>query len=81
MVPEAALEQTEAGLAPVGEGWVVLNAREALAVGAREHSGDACNGGAYTVDEVALRRGAGVEEKRATPEPTRYRDGSLPGGD
>ncbi len=29
MVPEAKLEQTEAGLVPQGEGWFVLNAREA----------------------------------------------------
>jgi uncharacterized cupin superfamily protein len=29
MVPEAPLEQTEHGLAPKGEGWFVLNAREA----------------------------------------------------
>jgi uncharacterized cupin superfamily protein len=29
MVPEAPLEQTEAGLVPRGEGWFVLNAREA----------------------------------------------------
>jgi uncharacterized cupin superfamily protein len=29
MVPEAPLERTEAGLVPVGEGWFVLNAREA----------------------------------------------------
>jgi uncharacterized cupin superfamily protein len=29
MVPEALIEQTEAGLAPVGDGWFVLNAREA----------------------------------------------------
>ena len=29
MVPEAGLEQTEAGLAPKGGGWFVLNAREA----------------------------------------------------
>ena len=29
MVPEAPFEQTETGLAPVGEGWFVLNAREA----------------------------------------------------
>ncbi len=60
-----------------------------LGVGARQHAGEPCNGGAYTVDEVALRHGAGVEEetsdvKRAYerfPEsrPTRYRDGWLPG--
>ena len=29
MVPEAPLEETEAGIVPVGEGWFVLNAREA----------------------------------------------------
>ena len=29
MVPEAGLEQTEAGLAPKGDGWFVLNARDA----------------------------------------------------
>ena len=29
MVPEAPLEQTEVGLVPAGEGWFVLNARDA----------------------------------------------------
>jgi quercetin dioxygenase-like cupin family protein len=29
VVPEASLEQTETGLVPSGEGWFVLNAREA----------------------------------------------------
>jgi uncharacterized cupin superfamily protein len=29
MVPEAPLEQTETGLVPAGDGWFVLNAREA----------------------------------------------------
>ena len=29
MVPEAALEETEAGLVPAGKGWFVLNARDA----------------------------------------------------
>jgi uncharacterized cupin superfamily protein len=29
MVPEAPLEQTDAGLAPTGEGWFVVNARDA----------------------------------------------------
>ena len=178
-VPEAPREETEAGLVPAGEGWFVLNAREAhwrdrpgrgfslpfegptdfpqvgitlfvlgpgepigmyhweadqedfvvlsgeallivegeehqlrrwdlvhcppgtkhiivgagdgpcavLAVGAREHQdGDAWGG--YTVDEVALRHGAGVEEETSDaelayarfpePEPTPYRDGWLP---
>jgi quercetin dioxygenase-like cupin family protein len=30
MVPEAPLEQTDEGLQPAGEGWFVLNAREAV---------------------------------------------------
>ena len=30
MVPEAPLERTPAGLRPAGEGWFVLNAREAM---------------------------------------------------
>jgi uncharacterized cupin superfamily protein len=179
MVPEAPLEQTEFGLAPVGEGWFVLNAREArwrhregrgerlpfegttdfpqvgvslyvlapgeqigmyhweadqedflvlagkplliiqgeerrlrqwdfvhcpaqtkhiligggdgpcvvLAVGAREHQSGPDWGG-YTVDEAALRHGAGVEQETTDvdqayarfpePEPTRYREGWLP---
>ena len=180
MVPEAPLEQTETGLMPAGEGWFVLNAREArwlhrkgqsascefegetefpqigiflrvltpgapigmyhweadqedflvlsgealliiegeerplhpwdfvhcppetkhiiigagdvpclvLAVGAREHQG-APGWGGYTVDELALRHRAGVEEETADAkeayalvpkyEPTRYQDGWLPG--
>ena len=180
MVPEAPLEQTEHGLVPKGDGWFVLNAREArwreregrglrcvfegepefpqlgislyvlepgepigmyhweadqedflvldgeallivegeerrlrkwdfvhcpaetkhiilgggdaacviLAVGAREHQEGAGWGG-YTVDEAALRHGAGVERETTDateayarfPEPrsARYRNGSLPG--
>ena len=59
-----------------------------LAVGAREHQAGADWGG-YTVDEAALRHGAGVEQETTEadqayarfpePEPTRYRDGWLPG--
>jgi uncharacterized cupin superfamily protein len=58
-----------------------------LAIGAREHAWT--DWGAYTVDEVALRHGAGVEEETDSPErayarfpdpvPTRYREGWLPG--
>jgi hypothetical protein len=58
-----------------GDGWFVLNAREARL-------------GAYTVDEAALRHGSGVEEETTDadvayarfpkPEPTRYRNGWLP---
>jgi len=57
-----------------------------LAVGAREHQEEAGWGG-YTVDEVALRHGAGVERETTKAEeayrdvprrrPTRYRDGWL----
>ena len=75
--------QTKHMIVGAGSGPCVV-----LAVGAREHMGANCNGGAYTVDEVALGHGAGVEEEtndpgRAyvrfpTPEPTRYRDGWLP---
>jgi uncharacterized cupin superfamily protein len=62
-----------------------------VAVGAREHQ-DGEGWGGYTVDEVALRHGAGVEHETNVPdeayaavrarygmrEPTRYRDGWLP---
>ena len=59
-----------------------------LAVGARDRTRGADWGG-YTVDEAALRHGAGVEQETTKPEeayarfpqrePTRYRDGWLPG--
>jgi hypothetical protein len=58
-----------------------------LAVGARDRS-TGPNWGGYTVDEAAVRHGAGVEEETTDPhqayarftkrEPTRYRDGWLP---
>ena len=57
-----------------------------LAMGAREHM-ERGPWGAYTVDDVALRHGAGVETETDDPEvayarfaktvPTRYRDGWL----
>ena len=69
-----------------------------LAVGAREHHTTigpdgrlqgTDDWGAYTVDEAALRHGAGVEQETndaaeayarfPEPEPTRYGDGWLPG--
>jgi len=180
VIPEAPLEQTDSGLKPNGEGWFVLNAREAawqvsagrgayckfegdpafsqlgiqlralgpgepmsmyhweadqedflvlsgealllieggerrlrqwdfvhcppgtkhiilgagdgpcavLALGAREHQ-DTGEWGGYTVDEAALRHGAGVDRetteaeeayaKVPNREPTRYREGWLPG--
>ncbi len=59
-----------------------------LAIGAREHQ-DGAGWGGYTVDEAALRHGAGADEETTDPmkayapvprrEPTRYREGWLPG--
>ena len=59
-----------------------------LAVGAREH-GDETTWGGYTVDEVALRHHAGVEQETTDAfeayahvphrKHERYREGSLPG--
>jgi|SRR5581483_2572400 len=37
MVPEAPLEQTEAGLVPAGHGWFVVNARDARWIRRPEH--------------------------------------------
>ena len=68
-----------------GEGRCVV-----LGVGAREHADEPCGGGAYTVDQAALRHGAGVEAETSDqdrayarfpePEATPYREGWLPGG-
>ena len=59
-----------------------------IAVGARAHDGQRDSLG-FTVDEVALRHNAGVEKETSEPpeayahvprrQPTRYRDGWLPG--
>jgi uncharacterized cupin superfamily protein len=59
-----------------------------LAVGAREHQQGAFSGG-YTVDEAALRHGAGVDQETTEPkeayarlpirEPTHYHEGWLLG--
>jgi hypothetical protein len=77
---------------PPGSGHAIVGAGDGLcavvAIGAREHVDEDCHGGAYTVDEAALRHGAGVEEETSDAnlayahfpesEPTRYRDGWLP---
>jgi uncharacterized cupin superfamily protein len=73
--------QTRHIIVGAGDGLCVV-----LAVGAREHQTGEWGG--YTVDEVALRHGASVEEDTTDadvayarfpdPEPTRYRDGWLP---
>jgi uncharacterized cupin superfamily protein len=89
---ERPLRQWDFVHCPAGTQHIVVGAGEGpcvvLAVGARGHIDENCNGGAYTVDEVALRHGAGVEEETSDARvayarfpkavPTRYRDGWLP---
>lgn len=76
---------------PTGMSHNILGAGDGpcvvVAVGAREHQ-DGPGWGAYPVDEVASRHGAGVEEETNDPDvayahvpwrmPTSYRDGWLP---
>jgi len=89
---ERPLRQWDFVHCPAGTSHLILGAGHApcavLAVGARRHQ-DAPGWGAYTVDEAALRHGAGVEQETSDPGeayarfpdpgPTRYRDGWLPG--
>jgi uncharacterized cupin superfamily protein len=87
---ERPLHQWDFVHCPTGTKHVIVGAGEVpcvvLAVGAREHSTGPDWGG-YTVDEAALRHGAGVEQETTDPheayarftkrQPTRYRDGWL----
>ena len=85
--------ETQHAIVGAGDGPCVV-----LAVGARErHTVRGPDGrlqgrddwGAYTVDDAALRHGAGVEKETTDageayarfpdPQPMRYRDGWLPG--
>ena len=89
---ERPLRQWDLVHCPAGTNHMVVGAGErpcvVLALGAREHGDDETWGG-YTVDEVALRHGAGVEvattdpdqayARFPDPEPARYEDGWLPG--
>jgi uncharacterized cupin superfamily protein len=77
---------------PAGTNHVIVGAGGGpcvvLAVGARDRS-TGPDWGAYTVDEAAIRHGAGVEQETTEPEEayarfparerTRYREGWLPG--
>jgi uncharacterized cupin superfamily protein len=88
---ERPLRQWDFVHCPPGTRHMIVGAGEGpcavLAIGAREHVDADCHGGAYTVDEAALRHGAGVEEETSDAElayarfpktePTRYRDGWL----
>jgi uncharacterized cupin superfamily protein len=89
---ERQLRQWDFVHCPPGTGHMIVGAGSGpcvvLAIGAREHADANVNGGAYTVDETALRHGAGVEEETSDPglayagfpepEPARYREGWLP---
>ncbi len=88
---ERPLRQWDFVHCPAGTKHVIVGAGDApclvLAVGARERSTGPDWGG-YSVDDAALRHGAGVEEETtdekqayarfAKREPTRYREGWLP---
>jgi uncharacterized cupin superfamily protein len=88
---ERQLRQWDLVHCPAGAKHVIVGAGDApcvvFAIGARESSRGP-DWGAYTVDEAALRHGAGVEEETTEPEtayarftarvPSRYRDGWLP---
>jgi uncharacterized cupin superfamily protein len=89
---ERPLRQWDFVHCPAGTNHVIVGAGDApclvLAVGARSRS-TGQDWGAYTVDEAALRRGAGVAQETTAAseayarfrrsEPTRYREGWLPG--
>jgi uncharacterized cupin superfamily protein len=88
---ERPLRQWDLVHCPAGTQHVIVGAGEGpclvLAVGARDRSTGEDWGG-YTVDEAALRHGAGVERETTSPSqayarfpkgvPSRYRDGVLP---
>jgi uncharacterized cupin superfamily protein len=89
---ERPLRQWDFVHCPAGTNHVIVGAGTQpcgiLALGSREHQATG-PWGKYTVDETARRHGAGVEEETDDPhvayarfpkaEPTRYRDGWLPG--
>jgi uncharacterized cupin superfamily protein len=88
---ERPLRQWDFVHCPAGTKHIIVGAGDAscavLGIGAREHQTGAGWGG-YTVDEVALRHGAGVEQETTDAEqayagfpprePTGYREGWLP---
>jgi uncharacterized cupin superfamily protein len=91
---ERPLRQWDFVHCPAGTNHVLVGAGDGpsviLAVGARDRS-EGPNWGGYTVDEAALRHGAGVEQETSDAneayarfgprvrKPTRYREGWLPG--
>jgi uncharacterized cupin superfamily protein len=91
---ERPLRQWDLVHCPAGTKHVIVGAGDApcvvLAVGARDRSMGDEDWGGYTVDEVALRHGAGVEQETTDAkqayarfvrgERTRYGEGWLPNG-
>jgi hypothetical protein len=78
MVPESRLESTEHGLVPKGDGWFVLNAREASWRHAKGRSA-VCDFEGEPDFSRELRAGVSHHYAPFTkPEPTRYREGWLP---
>jgi uncharacterized cupin superfamily protein len=89
---ERPLQQWDLVHCPAGTKHIIVGAGDGpcvvLAIGAREHQNGVGWGG-YTVDETALRHGAGVDEATTDSmqayarvprrEPTRYREGWLSG--
>ncbi len=89
---ERPLKQWDFVHCPVGTNHMIVGAGAGpcgiLAIGAREHQAGAGWGG-YTVDEAALRHGAGVDQETTEPDEayarfperkaTRYREDWLPG--
>jgi uncharacterized cupin superfamily protein len=88
---ERPLRQWDFVHCPAGTKHMIVGAGDGpcvvLGIGAREHQ-DGPGWGGYTVDEVALRHGVGVEQDTPDPDeaykrfpgpvPTRYGDGWLP---
>jgi uncharacterized cupin superfamily protein len=54
-VPEAPLKKTDAGLVPEGEGWFVLNARDAMWIRSEERGQDAALEGRQEWRELGFR--------------------------
>jgi hypothetical protein len=59
--PEAQIEPGDGGAVPVGDGWLLLNAREAKWLGRRPE------GVVYPVCELAQRHGAGASSEVREP--------------
>jgi uncharacterized cupin superfamily protein len=90
---ERRLRQWDFVHCPPGASHVIIGAGErpctVLAIGARAHAAEERGWGAYTVDEAALRHGAGVAEEThdarvayarfPASRPTAYDEGWLPG--